>query len=109
MQIGDILIMAFLIAALIFIIVAPSYIVFRNIPLKGFPKYLYSFSVVPLFIILMVVNFRLLSKGFPSFTDWSLGIATKAQKPPMPIAIILTMPVPIAGLYVFYKILHFIQ
>jgi hypothetical protein len=63
---------SFLIGALILAVIyaVPTLIIFRNIKLHGFLKHLFSFTLTPLFVVLMCLNIVLTYKFVPGLFHW---------------------------------------
>lgn len=89
----------------------PSVIAYRNTKL-GLPlRILFSISAVPLFIALMAVNYWMVAKYVPVLIDFWQSIPEKRQttKPASIIAVLIICPVSVAGCYVWFQILKFID
>jgi hypothetical protein len=68
--ISDFLIWATLILISIAVYIFPMWIFFRNAKLHGFLKYLFSITIVPLFLSLLGANVVISYKFFPRLFDW---------------------------------------
>ena len=105
------ILLCFLIVFSLIIYAAPTVIAYRNTKF-GLPlRFLFSFSVVPLFIALMAVNYWLVATYAPALLDiWqSIPENRQASKPALIIAVLITCPVSVAGCYVWFQLLKFID
>lgn len=96
---------------LLIIYAPPTVIAYRNTKFRLPVRVLFSFSVVPLFIALMAVNYWLVVKYAPALLDLWQSIPENKQttKPASIFAILITCPVSVAGCYVWFQFLKFID
>jgi hypothetical protein len=96
---------------LLIIYTPPTVIAYRNTKFRLPVRVLFSFSVVPLFMALMAVNYWLVAKYAPALLDlWqSIPENRQARKPASIIAVLITCPVSVAGCYVWFQVLKFID
>lgn len=77
--------LSFLIGVLILAVIyaVPTLIIIRNINLHGFLKYLFSFTLTPLFVVLMCLNIVLTYKFVPGLFHWfqKLGALSRPADP----------------------------
>ncbi len=96
---------------LLIIYAPPTIIAYRNTKFRLPLRILFSFSVVPLFIALMAVNYWLVVRYAPALLDFwqSIPGSRLGTKPASIIAVLITCPVSVVGCYVWFQFLKFID
>ncbi len=97
---------------LLLFFVPPSWIAYRNTKFRLPLRILFSLTVVPLFFVLMAINYFFVADHFPALVDtWQSVTAggNKSGKSASILAFFLTCPLSVAGCYCWYKFLNFIN
>ena len=74
-------------------------------------RVLFSFTVAPLFMALMTMNYFYVADHFPSLVDFfnSIPEGKKSGKSAAMLAFLLTCPIAVLGCYLWYKLLESIN
>lgn len=91
--------------------VPPTWIIFRNTRFITPLRIIFSISIVPLFFVLMIKNYWVVSDHFPKLVDQfnSVPDAAKSGRPATILAFLLTCPLPVLGCYFWYKLISLIN
>jgi hypothetical protein len=108
---GEIIFAIIIGSLLLLFFVPPTWIAFRNTKFRMPIRVLFSFTVVPLFMVLMAINYFYVADHFPSLVDLfnSLPDGRKSGKSASMLAFLLTCPIAVLGCYLWYKLLEFIN
>lgn len=101
---------AAIIGLLLFLFFVPTtWIAYRNAKFWMPLRILFSFTVVPLFMALMTINYFFVADHFPWLVNLFDSIPGKSGKPASMLAFLITCPLAVLGCYVWYKSLEFVN
>jgi hypothetical protein len=108
---GEIVFAIIIGSLLLLFFLPPTWIAFRNTKFRMLLRILFSFTVVPLFMVLMTMNYFYVADHFPSLVDLfnSIPEGRKSDKSAAVLAFLLTCPIAVLGCYLWYKLLEFIN
>jgi hypothetical protein len=108
---GEIIFAIIIGSLLLLFFVPPTWIAFKNTKFRTSLRFLFSFTVVPLFMVLMTINYFYIADHFPSLVDLfnSIPEGRKSGKSASMLAFLLTCPVAVLGCYLWYKLLEIIN
>jgi hypothetical protein len=82
----------------------PTFIALENVEFQPMPKYLFSLTVVPLFIVVLYINLVIIQQIAPSLIPDIMNLPdTPARRPKSLLELIISMPVPSLICWVWYQ------
>jgi len=108
---GEIIFAIIIGSLLLLFFVPPTWIAFKNTKFRMSLRVLFSFTVVPLFMVLMTMNYFYVADHFSSLVDLFNAIpdGRKSGKSASMLAFLLTCPAAVLGCYLWYKLLEIIN
>lgn len=108
---GEIIFAIIIGSLLLLFFVPPTWIAFRNTKFRMPLRVLFSFTIVPLFMVLMTMNYFYVADHFSSLVDLfnSIPEGSKSGKSASMLAFLLTCPLAVLGCYLWYKLLELLN